>query len=142
MDKKLSHRIFFITYGLANLGLILYGILAIVVPDILFETFSLHVYQFPEDATIAIQYLSALFRLLGFFNFIVGSIGLVMLRRYQIDPQRWILYLVTASSLITYLGPITFDNTVGHIGFFEIVEHILFIGMIFSGSMILVAERP
>lgn len=35
------------------------------------------------------------------------------------------------------VGPIVFDNTVGSIGFFEIVEHLLFVLMVVSGTLML-----
>jgi len=135
-------RVFFITYTVANLSLVAYGILALLNPGILLNSFLLHVYQFPNNAATAVGYLSALFRLLGFFNVIPGILGLILLRQYQISRQAWILKVVIASSLLSYLGPIVFDNAVGDIGFFEIIEHILFVVMILSGSIMLKERKP
>jgi hypothetical protein len=134
MDK---HRIFFFIFGIANAGLFLYGILALVNPGVLVHSFSLYVYQFPEEASKAVNYLAALFRLLGFFNFLMGGLGLVLLWQFQLTGQKWILFTLITSSLLSYLAPIAFDNTVGHIGFFEILEHILFIAMLASGFIML-----
>jgi hypothetical protein len=136
----MSSRFFFITYVAGNLGLIVYGVMAVLMPSILLEPFSLHVYQFPDGATTATTYLAALFRLLGFLNVILGLFGLLLLQRYRIERQTWILRLVIALSLLAYVGPIVFDNTVGTIGFFEIVEHILFLLMVLSGAMMLRAR--
>ena len=135
-------RIFLITYIAANLSLIAYGILALLNLGILLDSFSLHVYQFPDDAVTAVDYLSALFRLLGLFNVIPGMLGLILLRQYRISRQAWILKIVIASSLLAYLGPIVLDNTVGSIGVFEIVEHILFVAMILSGIIMLRERKP
>ena len=135
-------RIFFITYGAANVSLILYGILALWRPGILLESFLLHVYQFPRTATAAMDYLSALFRLLGFFNLLPGLLGLILLRQYRFNRQQWVLHVVMASSLLAYLGPIVFDNTVGEIGFFEILEHALFVAMILVGIPLLRGIKP
>jgi len=135
-------RFFFITYTIANLSLVAYGILALWKPVILLDTFSLLVYQFPEGATTAMNYLAALFRLLGFFNLILGVFGLILLRQYGISHQRWLVQVVIASSLLSYLGPIVFDNTVGNIGVFEIIEHILFVAMILSGLLMLRTREP
>ncbi len=44
----------------------------------------------------------------------------------MISWQSWILRTVIVSTTLAYLGPIVFDNTVGDIGLFEVVEHILF----------------
>jgi hypothetical protein len=133
----LKSRIFLLVYGIANLGLVLYGLLALVNPGILLEPFFSYVYQFPGEASVAVTYLAALFRLLGFFNLILGGIGLALLWRFRATQQTWILRLVMISSLLSYIGPVVFDNTVGHIGFFEIIEHILFFAMILSGIPIL-----
>lgn len=130
-------RSFFIAYAAANLGLVVYGAVALMMPSILLDPFSLHVYQFPDSAATAVVYLAALFRLLGFFNLILGLLNLLLLQRYRISRQTWILLTVVASSLLTYLGPIVFDNTVGRIGFFEIVEHVLFVTMVLSGVVML-----
>ena len=130
-------KFFFIIYITANLCIVVYGVLALLTPSILLEPFSLHVYRFPDDAHIAVGYLAALFRLLGFFNLILGVLGLLLLRRYIISRQTWILRIVITASLLSYLGPIVFDNTVGSIGFFEIIEHILFAAMVLSGITML-----
>lgn len=140
----MTSRLFFITYVAGNLGLIVYGVMALLMPSILLEPFTLHVYQFPDEATTATAYLAALFRLLGLLNVILGLFGLVLLQRFRIDRQTWILRLVVGLSLLSYVGPIVFDNTVGTIGFFEIVEHVLFALMVLSGAMMLRARdvRP
>ncbi len=134
-------RTFFIIYGTANVGLILYGLLAMLVPTILLESFSLHVYQFPPDATLAVGYLLALFRLLGLFNLILGVIGLVLLWRYRISHQVWLIYTVIILTVFSYLGPIILDNTVGNIGYFEIIEHIIFVSMLIAAILMLFRRK-
>jgi len=131
--QKMKYRVFAITYAAANVGLVLYGVLALLRPAILLEPFSSHVYQFPADATKATAYLAALFRLLGFFNLIVGMLGLLLLHRWRLGRQIWILRTVILTTAFAYLGPIVFDNTVGSIGIFEIVEHILLVFVIVLG---------
>ena len=128
---------FFVVYVAANLGLVLYGVLALVTPGILLESFSVHVYQFPEDAARATAYLEALFRLLGLLNIIPGMLGLLLLRRLRMSWQPWILRVVIVSTVFAYLGPIVFDNTVGSIGPFEIVEHVLFALVVVLGLIML-----
>lgn len=130
-------RFFFITYAAGNLGLIAYGVMALLMPSVLLDSFTLHVYRFPNEATTAIDYLGALFRLLGFLNLILGLLGILLLLRYRIGRQTWVLRSVVVFSLLSYIGPIVFDNTVGTIGFFEIVEHVLFVLMILSGALVL-----
>ena len=131
----MGSRLFFVTYVAGNLGLVVYGVMALLMPSVLLEPFTLHVYQFPEGATAATSYLAALFRLLGFLNVLLGLCSLLLLQRYRIERQTWILRLVIAVSLLAYVGPIVFDNTVGSIGFFEMVEHVLFALMVLSGAI-------
>jgi hypothetical protein len=133
----MKSRLFFITYIVANMGLIVYGIMALIQPSVLLESFSTHVYQFPVEATNAITYLSGLYRLIGYFNIIPGVLGLLILHRYWLTRGEWLLKIVVASTILAYLGPVVFDNTLGTIGFFEILEHIIFVIILISGLMIL-----
>lgn len=133
----MKSRFFFLTYTAANVSLVLYGILALLKSDILLEPFFEHVYQFPAEATNTITYLSGLYRLLGYFNIIHGALGLLILHRYWVTRQEWYLKTVIASTILAYLGPIVFDNTVGTIGFFEILEHVLFVMFLISGFVML-----
>ena len=130
-------RIFLITFAIANLGLILYGFMVLIKPDILLEPFSTHVYQFPEEATNATIYLSALYRLLGYFNIFPGVFGLLCLKRFWTTKDNWYLRSVIAITVFAYVGPVLFDNTVGTIGFFEILEHIIFALTIIVGFVML-----
>lgn len=123
-------------FGAANLSLVLYGILVLLRPGILLETFSLNVYQFPVDATRATAYLAGLFRLLGFFNIIPGLLGLLLMYRLRTLWQAWILRTAILLTFFAYLGPIVFDNTVGNVGFFEIVELVIFALVIMFGIVI------
>jgi hypothetical protein len=134
-------RFFLITFGTANAGLILYGLIALLSPNILVETFSSSVYQIPATATAALSYLSALFRLLGFLNLILGITGLILLWRFRVNREQWLKVSVMIISLLSYLGPIIFDNTVGSIGIFEIIEHILFAGMILSAFTLITIKQ-
>jgi len=128
-------RLFYGTFGAANLGLFLYGLLALINPQVLTDSFSARVYQFPPGAFAALAYLAALYRLLGFFNLLAGGLGLWLLWRHRLDPQPWLARAAMLLPLLAYLAPIVFDNTVGHIGFFEILEHFLFAAMLVVGSI-------
>lgn len=130
---SMKSRSFFITFIAANVGLVLYGILALVKPDILLETFLTHVYQFPAQARSATTYISALYRLLGYLNIIPGLLGLLFLYRYRMNRHEWDLRLVVASTSLSYIGPVVFDNTVGTIGLFEMLEHFLLLLVVIVG---------
>ncbi|MRS04736.1 hypothetical protein EG832_16190 [bacterium] len=133
----MKSHFFLITYAIANLSLILYGALALSMPGILLKPFSENVYQFPEGALGAVTYVEGLFRLLGFFNLVLGTLGLLFIRRFKKSSEKWALKIVIASTLAAYIGPIIFDNTVGSIGFFEIVELVLFGLMLLAGAFML-----
>lgn len=79
-----NERLFFITFGAANLGLLLYGLLGLILPGTLLDTFSQRVYRFPAEADAAAGYLLALYRLLGFFNLLIGSANLFLLWQFQL----------------------------------------------------------
>jgi hypothetical protein len=137
----MKSRIFFATYAAADVGLILYGILVLIQPDILLKPFFEHVYQFPAEANNAITYLSGLYRLLGYFNILPGVLGSLILYRYWITRGSWYLQMVFAATSLSYLGPVVFDNTVGTIGFFEILEHVLFGLVLITGLMMIIGAR-
>ncbi len=130
-----KERFFFFIFGAANLGLLLYGLLGLTLPGILLDTFSQRVYRFPAEADAAAGYLLALYRLLGFFNLLIGGANLFLLWRFRSDGQVWVARLVVSLSLLAYIGPIVFDNTVGSIGVFEIIENILFAAMLIAVGM-------
>lgn len=131
-------RFFFITYAMANVGLVVYGLMALVKPEILLEPFLANVYQFPPEGINAVLYISGLYRLLGYFNIIPGALGLLILHRYWLTRGGWYLRIVIASTFLAYLGPVVFDNTIGTIGFFEILEHVIFVMILIAGLTMLV----
>jgi deazaflavin-dependent oxidoreductase (nitroreductase family) len=134
-------RIFFATYTAANIGLVFYGLLVLIKPEILLEPFTANIYQFPAEAAVATTYLSALYQLLGYFNIIPGILGMLILYRYSVTRHEWNIKLIVASTTLSYIGPVVFDNTVGTIGFFEILEHIIFALVVVVGFIMLNSRR-
>jgi hypothetical protein len=116
--------------------------MAAIDPSILLEPFSEHVYEFPTNAIDAVIYLGALFRLLSFFNLLLGAFGLLLLWRWRLGYELWILRSLIGLTVSSYLGPVVFDNTVGAIGFFEIIEHIVFLAALALGIVMLSDSRP
>ncbi len=47
-----------------------------------------------------------------------------------------LMRMIIVSTVLAYLGPIVFDNSVGNIGTFEIVEHILFALVMLLGTFL------
>jgi hypothetical protein len=95
------------------------------------------VYRFPHQAAGAAAFLNAMFGLLGYFNLLRGILGVILLWRWANSQGTWILLTVPLLTFFSYLGPIVFDNTVGHIGTFDILEHIIFVAVIFTGLIML-----
>ena len=119
-------RLFFIVYTVADLGLILYGTTLLIQPGILLEPIRSHTGELTQAAGGVAGYLLALSRLVGYFNILPGVIGLLLLWYLRTSREKRILRIAIVTTFLAYLGPIIFDNTVGSIGFFEILEHILF----------------
>ncbi len=138
---KSKSKAFLLTYATANLGLIIYGVMAGLAPNVLLDTFSQYVYEFPTGATIAIAYQLALFRLLGYFNLLLGALGLLLLWRWTVQRDLWLMISLIGLTTLSYLGPIVLDNTVGHIGVFEVIELVLFVAAVFSGFLMLVHKK-
>jgi hypothetical protein len=74
---------FLIVYSIANAGLVLYGLLLLWMPGLLLTSLYQPAAVFPED-TFWIFRLSSLIRLLGYFNLLLGAVGLFLLWRYHI----------------------------------------------------------
>ncbi len=53
---KPKSKAFLFTYATANLGLITYGVMVGLAPNVLLDAFSKYVYEFPTGATTAIAY--------------------------------------------------------------------------------------
>ena len=126
-------RIFFLTFGLANLGLILYGLLVLIFPENSMDAYFGLVYLYPEDILFSTRFLSAVFRLLALYNLILGGVGSVLLWQYRTHKQPWMAYTVIGLTLLAYLGPIIFTDTFGEVGAYEVMEHALFLLMLASG---------
>jgi len=137
----MKSKAFSFTYATANLGLIAYGVMAVFAPNFLLDTFSQYVYEFPRDATTAIAYQFALFRLLGYFNLLLGALGLLLLWRWMVQREIWLMVSLVALTILSYLGPVVFDNTVGHIGIFEVIELVLLVAVVITGFLMLVDKK-
>lgn len=84
-------RIFFLTFGLACLGLIVNGLIVLAFPVNSKEISFGLVYLYPYDLLLT-RFLSAVFRLLALYNLIFGGVGGVLLWQYRMHKQPWIAY--------------------------------------------------
>lgn len=126
-------RIFFLTFGLACLGLILYGLIVLALPENSSDVYFGLVFLFPEDVLYSTRYFSAVFRLLALYNLILGCVGSVLLWQYRVHKQPWMAYTVIGLTLLAYLGLILFIDIFGAVGVYEVIGHALFVLMVISG---------
>jgi hypothetical protein len=116
---------------IADLGVLLYGIMVVLVPDVLNEGFRISTGQ--NWATLVstnprtADYLLLLWRLLGALNvaFAVGAITVALTSFRRGEMWSWFALLI--GNTIGYGSPIAFDLTVGAIGVFEELEIILLV---------------
>ena len=130
MKRAIIYQAGFIILTAASLCLILYGLQVLIQPGILLGTFPAQLDQYSQEAR---GYLAGLYRLLGYFNILPGLISLLLLLWARRGRENHSLRIAIMTIFLAYLGPIVFDNTVGSIGFFEILEHILFVLVIIAG---------
>lgn len=125
---------FLISYAAANLGLIGYGLLLLLAPGTLLATAEAIPAGLPE-ASAAGGYLAGLVRLLGYLNLVLGTMGVLLLLGLRSGAPRRLVRILVVSTNLAYLGPIVFDNTVGVVGPFEVVELALFAATLTTGIL-------
>lgn len=116
---------------IADLGVLLYGLMVIFVPSVLSEGFRVSTGQSwstllsvsPKTA----EYLMLLWRLLGALNvaFAVVAIAIVLVSFRKGEAWSW--YALLIGNTIGYCSPIAFDLTVGVVGVFEDLEIVLIV---------------
>ncbi|HNB54011.1 MAG TPA: hypothetical protein PK530_18835 [Anaerolineales bacterium] len=125
-------RIFFLTFGLASLGLILYGLIGLAFPvNSMSISFGV-IYLYPYDLLLT-RFLTAVFRLLAFYSLILGGVGSVLLWQYRKHKQPWMAYTVIGMTILAYLGLIIFTDAFKAVELYEVMAHILFLLMLISG---------
>ena len=116
---------------IADLGVLLYGLMVALVPDVLSGGFRVSTGQSwsallsasPKTA----EYLMLLWRLLGALNvaFAVVAIAIVLVSFRKGEAWSW--YALLIGNTIGYCSPIAFDLTVGVVGVFEDLEIVLIV---------------
>jgi len=119
---------------IADLGVLLYGLMAVLSPEVLGEGFESYTGQslsalLSTNSKIA-EYLILLGRLVGAFNvaFAVGAIAIILASFRKGTTWSWITLL--SINTIGYASPIVFDQIVGSVGIFEQLE-IVFLLLIY-----------
>jgi len=120
---------------IADACVLLYGLMAILMPEVLSDGFrtytgqSLSAFLITNPKTA--EYVLLLGRLLGAFNaaFALGVISIALMSFRKGEVWSWYALLIT--NTVGYLAPITFDWTIGSIGIFEQLE-MVFIALIYA----------
>ncbi len=113
---------------IAQLGVLLYGLLAVLAPDILigaFENFTGQSWSAllstnPETA----EYILLVVRLVGAYNIAFGVVAIPIVFFSFRKGEAWSWYALLFGSSAAYLSPMIFDQVVGVIGLFEILEYV------------------
>jgi len=116
---------------IADLGVLLYGIMAVFSPQIFAEGYQAYTGQSwsalysisPKTA----EYIFLLARLVGVFNIALGVVAtLIVLMSFR-KGETWSWYALLMGNTLGYLSPMTFDQIVGSIGIFEQLEIVLIV---------------
>lgn len=114
---------------IADLGVLLYGIMAVFSPKIFREGFQVYTGQ-NWDALVSLgskaaDYILLLARLTGALNIAFGVVAVPIIVKSFRRTEPWSWYALLLGNSLAYLGPITFDQVVGFVGFFEQLEIVL-----------------
>ncbi len=127
---------------LTTLGLVAYGIMAIITPEILSPGFQKFTNQdwleFQVDQIVTAAYIILLWRLIGIFNLTAGLALTFIVWKWLQLGNKWSWVSLFTGTILAYLGPMITDLTVRSIEFFEIIEFTLF--GLFLITMILVRD--
>jgi hypothetical protein len=114
--------------AIADLGILLYGFLALAMPESLtpgYEAFTGHSWPalVASDPRTA-EFLVLLFRLLGALNVAAGLAGLLIAAVPFRSGARWSWFALLALNAVAFGVPITYDQVVGAIGVPEVLERV------------------
>ncbi len=115
---------------MATIGLLVYGLMSIIVPEVLAAGFERFVnqdwIQFELGNDMVASYIVLLWRLIGIFNLMAGIVLTLMVWKLMEQGNRWSWIVVFLGTSLAYLGPMITDLTVDSIEIFEIIEFSLF----------------
>lgn len=138
--------------AVADLGVLLYGFLALAMPEALapgYEAFTDRIWPdlVASDPRTA-EFLVLLFRLLGALNVAAGLAGLLIALIPFRSGARWSWFALLAVNVVAFGAPITYDQLVGAIGVPEVLELVAFavilvaLGLSFRRVVLVPADNP
>ncbi len=111
--------------------MILYGLGVIVKPSLItdnLETYSnLELETFGNSYQNLVRYIVRLILLIGCFNIIIGTIGVIAVYESFRVKQKWLLAILFLTNVLGYLAPVLFDIVTGVITYIEVMEMVSFI---------------
>ncbi|MHA1950157.1 MAG: hypothetical protein ACXAAO_08665 [Candidatus Thorarchaeota archaeon] len=115
---------------LTTLGLIAYGIMTIINPQVLsagFHRFTNVDWEQYQIVNVEIaSYIILLWRLIGIFNLMAGLVLTMIVWKWMQLGNKWSWIALFIGTILAYLGPMITDLIVGSIEVFEIIEFTLF----------------
>lgn len=116
---------------IADLGLLLYGIMAVFTPQIFsagYQAFTGQSWsQLSSVSPRTAEYILLLARLVGALNIAIGVVAsLIVLMSFR-RGEAWSWYALLIGNSIGYLSPMAYDQIVGSIGIFEQLEIVLIV---------------
>ncbi len=116
--------------AIADLGVLLYGMLALAMPESLapgYEAFTGRSWPgLVASDPRAAEFLVLLFRLLGALNVAAGLAGLLIAVVPFRSGARWSWFALLAVNAVAFGAPITYDQVVGAIAVPEVLELLAF----------------
>ena len=113
----------------ADVGVLLYGLMAVSDPSIFgagFQTYTGQDWSALQTASPRVgEYVALLVRVIGGLNIGIAVAAIAMILAGLRSGQAWSWYGLLAVNTIGFGTPIAFDLTVGSIGIFERLEQIL-----------------
>lgn len=112
----------------ADLGVLMYGVLALLSPDQLVDGYEGYTDQ-PWSALGAANadtpdFILLLFRLLGAYNAAFAILAIAIAVTAFRRGERWAWWALLGGNTIAFLAPMTYDQIVGAIGPFEVLEFV------------------
>lgn len=126
LPRRLS--VAWIVVAIADLGVLAYGILALLDPVMMtagFETFTDGIWsRFAVEQPVAADFILIGFRLIGAFNIIAGLLLIAIAAMAFREGERWSWWALLVGNTLAIGSPIVYDRAVGYIGAFEILEYV------------------
>jgi hypothetical protein len=128
---------------LTTLGLVVYGAMAILMPEVLAAGFNTFTGQdwltYQSGNGVVAGYIVLLWRLIGIFNLMAGVALTLIVWKWFRKGNRWSWIVLFTGTVLAYLGSIITDLTVQSVEIFEMIEFALF--GLFVVTMFLIRNR-